>query len=319
MVAKKPLVSLRALEYQSGIKRARLEEIAACAGALYRPFDREKKPNSNRWRHIDNPAEPLKGVQRRLARTVFRDLELPTELTGGLRGRSIAHNARPHLGQPVVVAIDLENFFPHLNNGRVFDCLRRHLGCSTEIAGLLTRLTTFQGRLPQGSPASTFLANLALIDPLSDLKRIAVERGLNLSCFVDDITYSGPGADGAIQDAIGVLSAHGLKVARDKIKIMREHQTRVVTGQSVSRRLGMPRRWMSQSRAFLSELLSKATILEAELARAQGLVEYASSVNVSQGEYLRRLLVRIAEPGDDSRSTHKAPRTRPCNSYRRRH
>lgn len=321
MLTLKPLVSLRNLEHILGLGRTRLEAIGDRVGALYQPFDREKNPpGSKRWRHIDNPVEPLKGVQRRIARRLFRDIDLPRELTGGLAGRSLVDNVLPHVQQPTIVCLDLESFFPHVNNERVFAALRRHLGCSTETARLLTRLTTFQARLPQGSPASTFLANLILVDTTVELAAVARERSLKLTCYIDDITFSGQGAEQSIGDVIDVLARHGLPIARSKLQITHEHRPRVVTGVSVARKLSIPRSKLRAARDFINGLAAAETVRGRDLDRARGLVSQVGQISKGQAGYLRRRLNRLPPVGDDVGKGGKARlRTRTCTNFRRRH
>lgn len=319
MLSVKPLVSLRRLEYQVGIGRAQLERVADQAGSYYRPFDREKKPSSNKWRHIDNPGDPLKSIQRRLSRRVFREFDLPAELTGGLRGRSVLDNARPHVAQPTIVSLDLESYFPHVDNDRVFGALREHLGCSTQVANLLTKLTTLQERLPQGSPASSFLANLVMIEPLEKMLEVVADLGLRLTCFVDDLTISGDCAEKAIGPIVGILASHGLTISRTKLEVSRQHHERTVTGVGVSRRPTVARAKMKAARDFLAVLAAREWITEWELSRAKGLVVHATQINPSQGAYLRRRFERLPEVGDDSANSVKRTATRKCSSFRRRH
>lgn len=319
MLSAKPLVSRRELSFRLAFPRDRLESVAERAGRYYRPFDREKKPGAKKWRHIDNPIEPLKWVQKRIGRGILKSVDFPAELTGGLSGRSLVDNARPHIGQPTLVCLDLDSFFPHVNHDRVYDALRRHLGCSGEIANLLTKLTTFQKRLPQGSPASTFLANLVLIDIVEELRAIARDRHLALSCYIDDLTFSGIGAEEAIGDVVAVLKAHHLKISREKLSIAHEHEARSVTGIGVSRRLTKPRDKMLEARDFINSLAASETVSERDLARARGIVAHVGQVNKSQAAYLARRLARLPPAGDDAPQEVEKTKTRRCSSFLRPH
>jgi hypothetical protein len=218
-----------------------------------------------------------------------------------------------------VVCLDLESFFPHINHDRVYEALRAHLGCSLEIANLLTKLTTFQKRLPQGSPASTFLANLVLIEVIDALRSIAQDRRLALTCFIDDLTFSGEGAEHAIGEILAVLASQRLKIARSKLNIAHAYQERTVTGTGVSRRLSIPRNKLHAARDFLHSLTMSRTITAAELARAKGLAQQARQVNESQAAYLLRRLNRLPPIGDDEEPPKKRARTRDCHSFNRAH
>lgn len=319
MLITKPLVSVRELAFKVKVPRETVEAQAALAGRYYRPFDLEKKPGSDRWRHIDNPLEPLKRLQKLITRRILRDVDLPLELTGGIAGRSLVDNAKPHVAQPTVVCLDLESFFPHINNDRVYEALRRHLGCSPEVASLLTRLTTYQRRLPQGSAASSYLANLVLVTVMDELRVIAMDRGLRLSCYIDDLTFSGEGAEQAIGEIVGVLASHRLKISRSKLSISHQNEARSVTGVGVNRRPSIPRGKMRAARDFLNSLADSVSVTESELLRAKGIVAQADQINTSQANYLRRRLERVPSASSTNTRSKVKARSRECSLFSRRH
>ena len=63
-------------------------------------------------------------------------------------------------------------------------------GFSPDVASILTKLTTFKGHLPQGSPTSTTIANLVFVPVGDELQSIAEREGLRFTTFVDDVTMS---------------------------------------------------------------------------------------------------------------------------------
>ncbi len=96
------------------------------------------------------PDEPTKILQRVLLRRVFGKLRAHGAACGFERGRSIVHNARAHVGQAVVIRMDVVDFFSSTR----YDRLERYfsgLGWNAEAAALLVRLTTHDGGLPQGA------------------------------------------------------------------------------------------------------------------------------------------------------------------------
>src|SRR5262249_34840877 len=75
------------------------------------------------------------------------------------RGRSILTHARPHVGRAVVVTLDLVDFFDATSALRI-EKFFLYAGWNRAAAELLTRLTTDEGKLPQGAPTSPRLSNL---------------------------------------------------------------------------------------------------------------------------------------------------------------
>lgn len=210
-----PLVSLRRLEFLLRRDRSDLKRVAGHAGRYYDPFDILSSDRA-KWRHIDNPFGELKTLQSRIYRAILADYTFPANVVGGIPGRSILDNVTPHLSQPVVVAVDIRNCFPSIGNKQVFDAFRESLGFSGVVASLLTRLTTFQRRLPQGAPSSPIIANLVL----QPLHRELLAFGLRWTMYIDDITVSGERARSAVMPIVRAVQQAGFSVSHHKIHVM---------------------------------------------------------------------------------------------------
>ena len=143
------IVSLRYLERLLKIQRTELLQLAETAGRFYNPFDIHKN-GSNKWRHIDNPQRTLKDVQRRIHKQILE------------KGKSIIDNAKLHVNKKCIGIVDIKDCFPSTDNLKIYQVWRNYFGCGTKNASILTKLTTFQHRLPQGAPTSSLLCNYAL-------------------------------------------------------------------------------------------------------------------------------------------------------------
>jgi hypothetical protein len=195
------------------------------AFVLHRPG---KKP-----REIDNPDEALKLVQRRIRRTFLAPLPLPEHVHGCVRGCSPLSNAKRHLGKPNVASVDVKNFYPSVTNTSVFRVWRR-LGYGPRAAGVLTKLTTRGGHLPQGAPTSDALANHFMSPVDVEIADIARLLGLHLSRYLDNIDLSGDRASEAIPVVIAALRREGLSVRHKKVFNVGRESRQVVTGYTVN-------------------------------------------------------------------------------------
>jgi RNA-directed DNA polymerase len=128
------------------------------------------------------------------------------------------------------VTIDVRKCFPSITNKQVYHVWRTVLGCSPPVAALLTRLTTFQRRLPQGSPASPLISNLFIWFIDQPIREACVARGLIYSTFIDDLAFSGARAREMIQIAASVLASNGLRISHNKIRIMGPQDIKLLTG-----------------------------------------------------------------------------------------
>src|SRR5690349_20267980 len=76
---------------------------------VYRSFEIPKRTGGTRM--ISAPADELKEMQRLILHRLMRRLSAHPAATGFERGYSIVSNALPHVGQEMVIKLDVENFF----------------------------------------------------------------------------------------------------------------------------------------------------------------------------------------------------------------
>jgi RNA-directed DNA polymerase len=215
------------------------ERLGLSAAALhgFQPTYREvfipKRSGGERRLHVPDPA--TKGLQRALLRRVLGKLSAHSAACGFEAGRSIVHNALPHVGQAVVIRLDIVDFFPATSSVRVENYFRG-IGWNAEAAGLLLKLTTHEGGLPQGAPTSPRLSNL--VNYLVDVKltKLAARSRGRYTRYADDLTFSFPKdyprrMRAIVQRTRRILKAQGyLLHRRKKFSIRRRHQQQVVTG-----------------------------------------------------------------------------------------
>ena len=138
---------------------------------------------------IVNPSYgELKLIQGRIKQLLNR-IKLPSYIHGGTRGRSNVTYAEIHLGKKYHFCTDLKNFFPNITHQQVYKMLVDN-GCTHDIARLLTRLTTYQGILPQGTPTSTHIANLVSLPVDSVINDYCATHNIYFGRFVDDLAFS---------------------------------------------------------------------------------------------------------------------------------
>jgi retron-type reverse transcriptase len=218
------------------------------------------------------PDKRTKALQRLLLHRVFRRLNVHYSAFGFQRGRSIVHNALPHVGQSVVVRLDVVDFFPSTRAERLERYFRR-IGWNAEAAALLVALTTHDDGLPQGAPTSPRLSNLVNYRLDSQMLRLAERWKGHYTRYADDITFSFPKdyprhVRGVIQSAQRILKAHGYQMhRRRKLHIRRRYQRQVVTGLVVNHHVNLSRDLRRLLRAVRHHLQTgrAATLTAAQL------------------------------------------------------
>lgn len=317
-----PLKSTKALLHILGdIDRDLLFTLASTAGAYYDPFDRlQKKGSTRKWRHIDNPTGDIKKTQKLINKRILNKalLSLPEEVIGGVKGKSTKDNANKHLGQEIVVNIDIRDCFPNTSNDGIFQVWKNVLGCGSQNAALLTQLTSFQTRLPQGAATSSSLCNLALLPLFYDIKRYTDKISINLSLYIDDFTLSGNTDKvlGSIKNVVRLIQQHGYAVRRRKIVKMPSNVKQVVTGITVNKKISAGVEIIKGTRKQILTL-AKNWNAQVSLRSLKGRINYIKHLSPSEGRKLEGYLqMLLPDYGEADKPRNKEER-RKCKSTKR--
>lgn len=142
-------------------------------------------------RNVAKTSDILKHIQRRILDNLLSSLSISPDVHGAVPGRSSKTNACVHSGQRCVFTIDLKSCFPNVHSLRVRKLFQNQLGCSPDVSGLLTRLTTFDFHLTQGFSTSAAILNLLCVPLDHKIMKFLKPKGLLYTRYVDDITISG--------------------------------------------------------------------------------------------------------------------------------
>jgi len=189
-----------------------------------------------RFRRVMRPTTALDAMLKLLRQCLERELSFSPQdcLHGCVKKRGILSNARVHLGQKVVLRLDIRRFFESISLQQVKSALQAG-GLDEDSALLLGRCTTLDGHLPVGFSTSPFLANLVFDPTDSVLRSFALEHSLNYTRYVDDLTFSGNYIDDEIRIQIeSLIEAHGWTIQNKKTRFMRAGHAQYVTGLSVN-------------------------------------------------------------------------------------
>lgn len=168
-------------------------------------------------KRVLNPSiKRLKVIQKRLQKNILQNLPIPDYAFGAIKGKDNILNAKRHQGKKYIFTTDLTNFFPSVNHKQVFEMFVS-FDFSPTVARLLTKLTTYKGKLPQGAPTSPIVANLVFVKTGRRLQEIARENNLTFTSFVDDLTFSCPtDFKDRIQDILNAVVEDGFKISHKK-------------------------------------------------------------------------------------------------------
>ncbi len=246
------------------------------------------------YRAITAPDNYLKIIQRRILEKILYQHEVHSCCHGFRPGCSIASNAQPHVGRNICINMDLKDFFPTITANRVYG-LFCSFGYDSWTASFLTRLTTYNGCLPQGAPTSPAISNLVCRRLDRRLAKLAGKAGANYSRYADDLTFS---SDREICRLIplivDIIKSEGFEPAKDKLRITRKGNRQEVTGLVVNEKVAVPRHVRRRLRAVMHNLQNGKEIYwngnKMSLDSLKGHLSYLKSIHPQLGKAYLELL-----------------------------
>jgi RNA-directed DNA polymerase len=270
----------------------------------YVTFALPKRSGGQRLIHA--PKKGLKAVQRKLLALLVEKLPVSPHAHGFVKGRSVRTGAEGHVGQAVVLRLDLQDFFPSVNHARVRGLLIA-LGYGYPVAATLAVLMTEPGRQPvavdggqvyfvpvgprvcvQGAPTSPGLCNAVVGRMDRRLAGLARKHGFTYSRYADDLSFSGPAETVERLRALAetIITEEGFRVNAAKTRLQRRGGRQTVTGVTVNQVLGLSRQERRKLRAMIHQEASRPEDAR-NSARLDGKLAYLSMLNPKQAEALR--------------------------------
>lgn len=279
-------------------------------------------------RLIEAPKARLKAIQKQILSDILEKIPVHPAVHGFRRGRSIRTFAAPHVGQRVVVRMDLRDFFPSISLPRV-QAMFRTAGYPERVANLLGGLCAnavtraiWVGKgldplrmadarhlyawphLPQGAPTSPALANICTHRVDCRLTGLAEACGAVYTRYADDLSFSGAPefercAERFVIRAAAILMEEGFSVHHRKTRIMRQGVRQYLAGIVANQHLNVIRSDFDALKATLTNCIrhgAESQNREGQRdfrAHLAGRVSFIEMINANRGAKLRRLYEQI--------------------------
>jgi hypothetical protein len=154
----------------------------------YNVFEINK--GTDKARKIEHPKRSLDTIQERIF-FLLKRVKTPDYLYSGVKGVSPIKNAKLHLGNGSLIKLDVVKFYPSTTFRHVFSFFKDMMKCDSDVAAVLTKLSTYEGHLPTGSRISQILAFYSHKPLFDELYSLSKKYDLKMSVWVDDIVFSG--------------------------------------------------------------------------------------------------------------------------------
>ncbi len=260
---------------------------ARVADERLRHYHRRWAPTaSGSVRLLEAPKRRTKALQREVLHGIVDRIAVHPAAHGFRAGRSVLTAARHHVGQEVVIRVDLQSFFTSITAARVYGVFRTAgypEPVAHALAGLCTTVTPpfvlrqappvaerHRGRhqallqrlraphLPQGAPTSPALSNLVAFGLDARLSGLAGAFDATYTRYADDLVISGPRrlvrrSDVLLAAVDTITSEEGFRINTDKTAVMTRSGRQHVCGLVVNDRLNVARHEVDRLRAVLHD------------------------------------------------------------------
>lgn len=281
-------------------------------------------------RLLEIPKPRLKDIQRQILFHILNRIDPHPAAHGFLRDRSVKTFVAPHVGQRIILRLDLQDFFPTFSGARIA-AFFRVAGYPESVADLLAGLCTtvaprklwsksgssfsYEQRreasdlysaphLPQGAPTSPALANLCAYRVDCRLAGLAKSAGAEYTRYADDLAFSGTEefarrAERFSLHVAAILLEEGFRVNHRKTRIMRRGVRQHLAGVVANRRMNVMRPEFDRLKATLTNCVRHGPETQNREAHPQfrshlqGRVAFVESLNPQRGQRLRSLFEQI--------------------------
>lgn len=230
----------------------------------YRTFEIPKKAGGSR--QISAPATALKILQRKLNQVLHEMYTVKPSVHGFVRKRSILSNAKAHQNSKYILNLDLKEFFPSINFGRIRGMfIGKPFQLSEKAATVLAQICSAGNELPQGAPTSPMVSNMICRKMDSELQQLVKKYRCHYTRYADDITFSTstrdfPEAlaqfDSSRNLQVGaelekIIKDNGFEINPKKVRLRTKNQRQEVTGLTVNEFPNVQRKYIRQIRAMI--------------------------------------------------------------------
>ncbi len=173
------------------------------------------------------------------------------------------------MGKKYVLNVDLKDFFPQINFGRVRGLfMAPPYKLPPTVATVLAQICCHENQLPQGAPSSPIISNMICAKMDSEFQRLAKDNRCVYSRYADDLTFSTSvpdfppdlattrTIDAKEQIVLGpgvkqIIGTNGFEINEEKVRLQTRHFRQQVTGLTVNERPNVKRKYVKQIRAML--------------------------------------------------------------------
>lgn len=207
------------------------------------------KKHNGTYRTIYSPNPLLKSIQRKILKNILNNKEISKYAKAYHKNLSLKDNAIPHLNKKIVLKLDIIDFFENIEYPTIYKYCFNEAYFPTSVGHLLTTLCTYESRLPQGAPTSSYISNLIMKDFDNEIGTYCEKNNISYTRYSDDMTFSG---EFNPKELISIVRKQlyklGLKINNKKIHVINNSQQQNVTGIVVNKKIQISSKYRNSIR-----------------------------------------------------------------------
>ncbi len=276
------------LAYRLGIQTRTLMYLIIKKSEHYKIHTIPKK--SGGLRIIHAPSDRIKFVQSKLLEVLLNKLKYPDCVGAYVQGKTTRETAQVHAGKPLLIVIDLKDFFPSTRRAWIRQFFNKKLGYSHTVSSLLADLTTvpietpagIRHVVPQGAPTSGAVCNWVAYYKLDvPIQEVCKKYNMAYTRYADDLAFSNterldrPITDSFLREIGDIIKASGYRINRKKLRVVRSGRQQRLLGMTINEKPNIMRQHARNLRARIHHCKTK------------GFDQVASEMGISSGNTLR--------------------------------
>lgn len=262
-----------------GYKRSYLKRAIFFTEFFYRKFYVKKR--NGKQREINEPLPSLKEIQYWILENILYNIDVSRFAKAYIPGKTLVENLKFHKNQPLVLCVDVENFFASIKESKVVEIFLT-MGYSVRVANTLAKLCCLKGEIPQGAPTSPQLSNIFMVGFDKIISSYCVKKNIRYTRYADDLTFSG---DFNTNEILALLKSEldelDLVFNEEKTKLMTKSMRQVVTGVVVNKKIQVPKEKRREIRRNIYYI------------RKFGLANHLMKIDCKKSNYLKHLLGQV--------------------------
>lgn len=261
------------------------------------------KPKTGEKRLIYIPTDDLKNIQRRLL-FLIQHIERPKWLYSGEIGKYYLDNGKEHLHNPYVLTIDIKKFYENCHRNYVYLFFINKMKTSPDVAKILTDITTFNKKIPTGSPTSQLIAFHAYEDMFYEINNLAKSHNCKFTLYVDDMTFSSShpfNPKKLTYEIKTILHKYKHGLSNKKVKYYSKNMAKDITGLILTKdnQVAIPNRLQSKIYDNFSKIkdYEKTTVYDKEIIKSintlKGQLQAAKNIKPNVFPEITRIVYSI--------------------------